>query len=126
LDAQDRALRAMGGGGLMKADAKQAFKLHHGVHHNCPTCQCGSVDELGPEDFSCKYCDKPVRYASHRGYGMAFEAMPVLGGPYDLIEELNADQSEATGEWLAHYIRADERDPTQLAFRKHNCKGKKK
>jgi hypothetical protein len=92
----------------------------HGIHAECPTCMCGV---LGPEDFSCKKCGQPVRYGNNNGYGMAFEARPILSGPYLLEEEVI--DGVATGNWISTYVRVADRVHTRLGFRKHDCKAKR-
>jgi hypothetical protein len=81
--------------------------------------------ELGPDDFACKYCGRPVRYANDAaGRGGAFDATQVLGGGYQLADEEMQDGTP-TGRWVAQYTRAADRDYNQFGFRRHDCKARK-
>jgi len=81
------------------------------------------VSELGPDDFACKRCGEPVRYAEikHRRLGVAFDACQVPGGGYTLTEQ--EVEGEATGTWLATYTKVAERQEGSLGHRQHSCKG---
>lgn len=74
---------------------------------------------LGPDDSWCKKCGEPVRYAKLKGMGIAFDAKPVNGGGYKLIEEI--EDGVATGRWVCEYTRVDNRTPGGRGFRQHSC-----
>lgn len=110
------------------AQLKQVIAV---VDPNCTIAQLRQViavangPVLGPDDFSCKKCGEPVRYANQNGYGCAFDAQQLPGAGWFLEEEMNSDESHPTGNFVARYMRVGDRNPEVLAFRKHNCKAKR-
>jgi hypothetical protein len=85
--------------------------------------------EVGPDDHNCKRCGQPVRYArppGRRPSSTSFDAAPVPGGGYQLVEiedDIPGQGRTPTGEWQAVYIKVADRDPGQLGYRQHNCPG---
>lgn len=79
---------------------------------------------MNPDDFSCKKCGRPVRYASiPNGKRMiAFDARQVKGAGYTLIEV--EDEEGPTGEWTSGYTKVADRDPNDKKYRQHDCRPK--
>lgn len=77
-----------------------------------------------PDDYNCKKCGRPVRYAllPKARMNVAFDARLIKGAGYHLTEVEDED-GVATGQWQATYVKVADRDPNERAWRQHNCPG---